>query len=88
MGMRDRTPTLAVVVALAGLLSGAPAALAQSQTAPPPQPAPSAPTTNLDTIKAALSHPPALNLAGDQMRFYLEISASSRSSGRSSGRTI
>jgi hypothetical protein len=68
MGMRDRRATFAVVVALAGLLSGAPAALAQSQA-----PAPAQPTTNLDTIKAALAHPPALNLAGDQLRFYLEV---------------
>lgn len=84
MNMRDRTPTCAVVVALAGLLSGAPAALAQSRPPTPPaqtqsppktpaQPAASSPTNNLDTIKAALSHPPALNLAGDKMRFYLEI---------------
>ena len=85
MGMRDRRPTLAVVVALAGLLSAAPAALAQSQApalpaqtqSQPPKaqnpPAPAQPTNNLDNIKAALSHPPALNLAGDQMRFYLQI---------------
>jgi hypothetical protein len=80
MGMRDRRPTLAAVVALAGLLSGAPAALAQSQPPTPPAqtqsqspPAPAQPTNNLDNIKAALSHPPALNLAGDQMRFYLQI---------------
>ena len=81
MSMRDQRPTCVIVVALASVLSGAPAALAQSQaqtppaqpqsqTATPPQPAPS---NNLDNIKAALSHPPALNLAGDKMRFYLEV---------------
>jgi hypothetical protein len=79
--MRGRWPTIVGVVALAGVLSSAPAALAQSQTQPAPatpsqsqpktpQPAPS---NNLDHIKAALSHPPALNLAGDKMRFYLEV---------------
>ena len=80
MGMRDRRPTFVMVVALVGLLSGSRAALAQSQTqlppspSPrPPQPTPSLPSTNLDNIKKALSHPPALNLAGDQMRFYLEV---------------
>lgn len=73
MGMRDRRPTLGVVVALAGLLSAAPAALAQTQPPAPPAQTQSQPTNNLDNIKAALSHPPALNVAGDQMRFYLEV---------------
>jgi glucose/arabinose dehydrogenase len=84
MDMRG-SPTLALVVALAGLLSGAPAALAQSQppaspaqTQSQPPPAPAQPTNNLDNIKAALSHPPALNLAGDQMRFTSRSTASSR----------
>jgi len=73
-----------MMVALTGLLSGVPAALAQGQAqprpatspqtpSPTPQPSPSLPSTNLDTIKSALSHPPALNLAGDKMRFYLEV---------------
>jgi len=84
MDMRDRRPTFLTVVALVGVLSGAPAALAQTQTPPPipsPQPSPrpaqnpppATPSTNLDNIKNALSHPPALNLAGDKMRFYLEV---------------
>src|SRR5262249_10616123 len=82
MGMRDRRPTFVMVVALVGWLSGAPAALARSQAQPPPatspqsptpQATPSLPQTNLDNIKKALSHPPAVNLAGDKMRFYLEV---------------
>lgn len=72
MGMRDRRPGFLMVVALAGVLSGAPAALAQTP-APAQTPQPPPPSTNLDAIKAALSHPPALNLAGDKMRFYLEV---------------
>lgn len=45
--------------------------------APAPQtnPAPSQPppTESLDHIKTALSHPPAIQLAGDKLRFYLEV---------------
>ena len=85
MLMRERPPTFVMVVALVGVLSGASAARAQTQTPapaqtpqpPPPskaqQPAPATPSANLDNIKNALSHPPALNLAGDKMRFYLEV---------------
>jgi hypothetical protein len=82
--MRDRRLAAILVIALTGAVSGAPAALAQTQTAAPPaqnppqskpspSPTPAPAPDSLDKIKSALSHPPALNLAGDQMRFYLEV---------------
>ncbi len=86
--MRDGKLATALAIALTVTLSGAPAALAQTQTAgqpaqgqsqakptptPTPSPTPTPPSDSLDKIKSALSHPPALNLAGDDMRFYLEV---------------
>ncbi|HUL72574.1 MAG TPA: hypothetical protein VLT86_05695 [Vicinamibacterales bacterium] len=67
--MGDRTLIRAVAVALVGVLSGAPALAGQST---PPQ-ASGDSSESLAHIKAALSHPPAIKLAGDRLRFYLEI---------------
>jgi hypothetical protein len=78
--MRDRSLMRAVVATLVGLLSGA-TALATQTTTPPPQaagqtalPQGSGNTSeSLAHIKAALNHPPTIKLAGDRLRFYLEV---------------
>ncbi|MFI5179091.1 MAG: hypothetical protein ACHQO8_11030 [Vicinamibacterales bacterium] len=67
--MGNRTLTRAVAVALAGVLSGAPALAGQT---PAPQ-AGGDSSESLTHIKAALSHAPAIKMAGDSLRFYLEV---------------
>lgn len=66
----------ALTVALAVLLSGAPALASQTASTPPAQTgASSAESRDLDKIKNALSAPPALKLDDDKLRFYIQIIA-------------
>lgn len=80
--MRDRWLTRVLVAALAGVLTGAPTAAAQTsgdtgsaraRVQTPPQQGSGDSSESLARIKAALSHPPTIKLAGDRLRFYLEV---------------
>ncbi len=61
--------------ALGVMLAGGVPAAGQTPTPTPTPTAPITPPEDLNRIRAALSHPPALNLAGDKLRFYLEVHA-------------
>jgi hypothetical protein len=77
--MRGRLFIALTAAALVAGVAVIPAVAQGSAQTPPPTPQPAAatsqplPTESLDHIKAALSHPPAVKLAGDKMRFYLEV---------------
>lgn len=73
--MWDRVRQLVAIGTFAVLFAGVIPATAQTPTPKPTPDATPTPPEDLTRIRQALSHPPALNLAGDKLRFYLEVYA-------------